>query len=108
MRGRHIHSTLPLAAISAVTSQLDRNPYSAIGGNGLPLSVDRRGPAFPAGWSVTGHTLLTGPACVKPGGGQPRKSAPADHSLPRRGAVCHEAGQEGHAPFTRGREWPAR
>jgi len=46
--------------------------------------------------SVTGHALLTGPAYVKPGGGQPRNPAPADHSLPRRRAICHEAGQKGH------------
>ena len=32
IRGRHIHSTLPLGATSAVTSQSDRNAYSAIGG----------------------------------------------------------------------------
>src|SRR5690349_4508230 len=30
--GRHIHSTLPLGATSAVTSQSERNAYSAIGG----------------------------------------------------------------------------
>jgi hypothetical protein len=34
MRGRHNHSTLPLAAMSAVTSQSDRNASSAIGGKG--------------------------------------------------------------------------
>src|SRR5438270_2650894 len=34
-RGRHIHSTFPLGAISALTSPSARKPYSAIGGNGL-------------------------------------------------------------------------
>ncbi len=33
-RGRHSHSTLPLAATSAVTSQSERNAYSAMGGKG--------------------------------------------------------------------------
>src|ERR1039457_7157165 len=40
IRGRHIHSTWPLAAISADTSQSERNPYSAIGGHGVPPRVD--------------------------------------------------------------------
>src|SRR3954467_1520919 len=39
MRGRHIHSTAPLGATSAVVSQSDRNAYSAIGGKGLPPTV---------------------------------------------------------------------
>src|SRR4051794_27865125 len=39
IRGRHSHSTLPLGATSAVVSQSERNPYSAIGGNGLPPSA---------------------------------------------------------------------
>src|SRR5438270_4085341 len=34
MRGKHIHSTLPLLATSAVTSQSERKAYSAMGGNG--------------------------------------------------------------------------
>src|SRR3982075_297469 len=34
-RGRHIHSTLPLGAISALISQSDRKAYSAMGGNAL-------------------------------------------------------------------------
>src|SRR5919197_670930 len=37
-RGRHIHSTLPLGATRAHTSQSERKAYSAIGGNGLPPS----------------------------------------------------------------------
>ena len=40
MRGRHIHSMFPLGATSAVTSQSERNAYSAIGGNGLPPEGD--------------------------------------------------------------------
>ncbi len=42
MRGRHIHSTLPLGATSAITSQSDRNAYSAISrvrGDGRPVGV---------------------------------------------------------------------
>jgi hypothetical protein len=38
--GKHIHSTLPLGAINAHTSQSEMNPYSAIGGKGLPPSMD--------------------------------------------------------------------
>ncbi len=38
IRGRHIHSMLPLGATSAVVSQSDRKAYSAIGGNGLPAA----------------------------------------------------------------------
>src|SRR5690348_7662095 len=34
-RGRHSHSTAPLGATRQLCSQLDRNPYSAIGGNVL-------------------------------------------------------------------------
>ena len=34
-RGAHSHSTLPLGPTRAVTSRSLRNPYSAIGGNGL-------------------------------------------------------------------------
>ena len=33
-RGRHIHSTAPSGAISAVVAQSDRNAYSAMGGYG--------------------------------------------------------------------------
>jgi hypothetical protein len=54
IRGRHIHSTLPLAATSADASQSERNPYSAIGGNGLPLTVDGFECGLPASLSVTG------------------------------------------------------
>ena len=32
--GRHSHSRLPLGATSAVVSQSERKPYSAIGGKG--------------------------------------------------------------------------
>src|SRR5216683_379167 len=32
-RGRHSHSTDPSGAIRQLCSQLDRNPYSAMGGN---------------------------------------------------------------------------
>jgi hypothetical protein len=60
IRGRHIHSTLPLAAISADTSQSDRKPFSAIGGNGLPRSVDRLGRGLPVSLSVTGWTPFAG------------------------------------------------
>ena len=35
-RGRHSHSTLPHGATSAVVSQSDRKPYSAMGGKGEP------------------------------------------------------------------------
>src|ERR1700761_1574059 len=38
IRGRHSHSIAPPGATSAVVSQSDRKPYSAIGGNGLPPS----------------------------------------------------------------------
>src|SRR5258707_12852750 len=34
-RGRHIHSTRPLGAMRALTSQSERNAYSAMGGNAL-------------------------------------------------------------------------
>src|SRR6478735_3864088 len=33
-RGRQSHSTFPLGATRAATSPSERNPYSAIGGNG--------------------------------------------------------------------------
>ncbi len=59
IRGRHIHSTLPLGATSAHTSQSDKNPYSAIGGNGLPFTVEWAGCEPPASTSVTGCTLPT-------------------------------------------------
>src|SRR5262252_4585124 len=36
-RGRHIHSTRPVGAMRQLTSQSDRNAYSAIGGNGLAI-----------------------------------------------------------------------
>src|SRR5712664_2004816 len=36
-RGRHIHSTRPLGAMSALTSQSERKAYSAIGGNELAM-----------------------------------------------------------------------
>jgi hypothetical protein len=62
IRGRHIHSTLPLAAISAVTSQSDKNPNSAIGGNGFPPGVDRRDRRALVSGSVTGYTLAAHPA----------------------------------------------
>src|SRR5205085_4610377 len=39
IHGKHIHSTLPLLATSAATSQSDRKPYSAIGGNGEAAEV---------------------------------------------------------------------
>ena len=55
IRGRHIHSTVPLAAISADTSQSDKNPYSAIGGNGLPRRVDRLDRRLPVSSSVIAH-----------------------------------------------------
>src|SRR5918999_830019 len=52
MRGRHSHSTLPLGATSAVVSQSERKPYSAIGGNGdVPnawLAAGPRGPVLPS------------------------------------------------------------
>jgi hypothetical protein len=48
---------LPLAAISADTSQSERNPYSAIGGYGLPLSVGGLECELTASLSVTGHSL---------------------------------------------------
>ncbi|CAO5234098.1 hypothetical protein FAGKG844_190083 [Frankia sp. AgKG'84/4] len=35
-RGTHIHSTLPLGATRHDVSQSERNPYSAMGGKGLP------------------------------------------------------------------------
>src|SRR5262249_28237595 len=38
IRGTHIHSTLPLGATSAVTSQSERKPYSAMAGNALSAS----------------------------------------------------------------------
>src|SRR4051812_29852796 len=38
-RGRHIHSTAPLGAISAHVSQSERNAYSAIGGTGETSDV---------------------------------------------------------------------
>jgi hypothetical protein len=47
IRGRHIHSTLPLGATSAHTSRSEMNPYSAIGGNRLPPTVERDGPEGP-------------------------------------------------------------
>ena len=34
-RGTHIHSTRPVGAIRQLTSQSERNAYSAMGGNGL-------------------------------------------------------------------------
>src|SRR3954447_23555949 len=50
-RGTHSHSTLPDGAMSAVTSQSERNPYSRIGGNGERpwLSDGERGPGRRAG-----------------------------------------------------------
>jgi hypothetical protein len=41
IRGTHIHSTLPLGATRAQTSQSEMNPYSAIGGKELPPTVER-------------------------------------------------------------------
>ena len=38
--GTHSHSTLPLGPTSAVTSRSERNPYSAIGGNGLRVALE--------------------------------------------------------------------
>ncbi len=38
IRGRQSHSIAPLGATSAVVSQSERKPYSAIGGNGEPPS----------------------------------------------------------------------
>src|SRR5687768_16422805 len=38
-RGRHNHSTFPLGATSAVTSQSDRKAYSSIGGYGERLTL---------------------------------------------------------------------
>ena len=35
-RGGQNHSTLPEGATRALTSQSDKNAYSAMGGNGLP------------------------------------------------------------------------
>ncbi len=56
-RGTHIHSTLPLGAISAVTSQSERKPWSAIGGNGeVPYRSVMSGPGRPSadGWGAIG------------------------------------------------------
>jgi hypothetical protein len=71
IRGKHIHSTLPLGATSTHTSQSDRNPYSAIGGNGLPLSVEWAGRGLPVSLSVTVYTLLTRRGSLAPGHGLP-------------------------------------
>src|SRR6516164_7666790 len=37
-RGRHSHSTAPLGATRQLCSQLDKSPYSAIGGN-VPIGA---------------------------------------------------------------------
>src|SRR5258708_38905002 len=48
-RGRHIHSTRPLGAMRALTSQSERNAYSAIGGNALARPDEKgAGMASPA------------------------------------------------------------
>ena len=57
IRGRHIHSAAPSAAISADTSQSDKNPYSAIGGNGLPRRVEWPDCRLPVSSSVTENAL---------------------------------------------------
>src|SRR3954462_3095779 len=50
-RGRQSHSTAPLGATSADVSQSERNPYSAIGANGL------------APVTLVGHVLI-GPSIM--------------------------------------------
>jgi hypothetical protein len=48
MRGMQSHSTLPLGATSAVVSQSERKPNSAIGGNGdMPNAWLAAGPSGP-------------------------------------------------------------
>src|SRR5713101_8533347 len=47
-RGTHIHSTRPLGAINALTSQSERNAKSAIGGNAL-VTCPIIGPGSAAG-----------------------------------------------------------
>jgi hypothetical protein len=43
-RGKHIHSTRPLGATRQLTSQSERNAYSAMGGNGLLTRGSGTGP----------------------------------------------------------------
>src|SRR4029077_13458519 len=50
-RGRHIHSTRPLGAMRALTSQSERKAYSAMGGNELAMwAVKGAGAASGAAW----------------------------------------------------------
>ena len=65
--GTHSHSTLPLGPTSAVTSRSERNPYSAIGGNGLRWLCSGA-TSTPCGRSAgpgngTMEALLTGGEC---------------------------------------------
>src|SRR3954463_10559624 len=53
-RGRHIHSTAPLGATSAPVSQSERNPYWAIGGEGVDWPGERGGLAGEGGGGRAG------------------------------------------------------
>src|SRR5258708_6501655 len=53
-RGRHIHSTRPLGAMRALTSQSDRKAYSAMGGKALAM------------WPIEGAGAPAGPAGLPP------------------------------------------
>src|SRR5260370_2953585 len=53
-RGRHIHSTRPLGAMRALTSQSDRKAYSAMGGKALAM------------WPIEGARASAGTARLPP------------------------------------------
>src|SRR5260370_35913606 len=53
-RGRHIHSTRPLGAMRALTSQSDRKAYSAMGGKALAM------------WLIEGARASSGTARLPP------------------------------------------
>src|SRR2546421_12549117 len=80
IRGRHSHSTLPLGATSAVTSQSDRKAYSAIGGKADPV------PNAPAAACVS-RAISPCPSLSPPRGADslslpPRRPPPADCRTP--------------------------
>ena len=70
-RGRHSHSTAPSGATRQLCSQLDNNPYSAIGGKVLisfPYlsysSSHVRQTAVSAGWALTVIVIAGEPAGI--------------------------------------------
>src|SRR5712692_7011554 len=64
-RGRHIHSTRPLGAMSALTSQSERKEYSAMGGNALAIpDVNGAGTASTVAWPSPLTDGVT--ACPRP------------------------------------------